>query len=136
MVAGVQVGGAAATIADDETKVAAVEYETKIIDTAWKSRELPRFVLPRGIQIAMAGLGAKVGAQTGAGGRSRFARTATRPPAAVLAPELYTVASDDTLTAHVDIADGVTKGAAWVALAHTAARTGLQVVPEHEAVLP
>ena len=65
----------------------------------------------------------------GRGGR--FGRSVPRPPAVVLGPELYTVATADTLAARDDVATGVTKGAAIVALAH-AGLGGLQVVPDHE----
>lgn len=113
-------------------KVASVDYETKIVDTHWRSRPLPRFSLDRGVQLAVAGLGAP--ATGGTGLRSRFARTTPRPPGVALPPERYTVATTDTLTPRTDIAAGLTKGAAISALRHTAAvrGTGLQVVPDHE----
>jgi hypothetical protein len=110
-------------------KAAKVEYETKLIDTKWRSRTLPRFTFLREIQLAMGGIAA---APTG---RARFARSQPRPPAVVLTPERYGVATTDTLAPRDDIAAGMTKGAAIVALRHAAGAAGLQVIPEHEALV-
>jgi hypothetical protein len=109
-------------------KPATVVYETKSVDTHWRSRPLPPTPLDRGVQILLGGMAS--GAATG---RARFARTVARPPAVTLDPERYVVATTDTLTARPDIATGLTKGAATVALKHAAGLgVGLQVVPSHE----
>ena len=119
----------APTLPAPTVKAAKVEYETKLIDTKWRSRTLPRFPILREIQLAMGGVAAA------ATGRARFARSQPRPPAVVLAPERYGVATVDTLTPRDDIAAGMTKGAAIVALRHAAGAAGLQVIPEHEALV-
>ncbi len=114
-------------------KVASVDYETKIIDTHWRSRPLPRFPLDRGVQLAVA---RSRRACDGAGRVCGLDSLGPRPGrrGVALPPERYTVATTDTLTPRTDIAAGLTKGAAISALRHTAAvrGTGLQVVPDHE----
>jgi len=120
----------APTVAAPTVKAAKVEYETKLIDTKWRSRTLPRFPVLRDIQLAVSGT------TVAPTGRARFARSQPRPPAVVLAPERYGVATTDTLALRDDIAAGMTKGAAIVALRHAVGAGGLQVIPEFEARVP
>jgi hypothetical protein len=124
MTAGVRVAAAATLPPPDSAKLAPVEYETKIIDTSWRSRTLPRATFDRTAQLSLA-------LRPTAGRGGAFVRAVPRPTAVGLDPELYTVASDDTLAARADVAAGVTKGAAVVAL-RAAGLAGLQVVPDHE----
>ena len=132
MTAGVRLNAATTSAPASTLKLASVEYETKIVDTHWRSRSLPPFRLDRGVQLAMSGLGPS--ATVAMGTRTRFARTTPRAAAVVLPAERYTVATTDTLTARSDIGSGLTKGAAIAALAQAvgAAGTGLLVVPDHE----
>lgn len=67
-------------------------------------------------------------------GPSAYARVDARPPAVSLGPELYAAASTDTLQVRPDIAAGVTKGEAVLAVRHTATASAeaVQVVPVHE----
>ena len=66
-------------------------------------------------------------------GRTRFARESGRASGVVLDPELYTVASMDSLGPQSQLAAGVGRGAAYRALKFAAGATaGLQVVPDHE----
>jgi hypothetical protein len=112
-------------------KPASVVYQTKIIDTKWRSRTLPPAPVDRGVQLALGATTAATGT-----GRLRFARSQPRPSAVVLNPEQYVVATTDTLVARPDIAAGMTKGAAIVALKHAAGSAGLQVVPANEVRTP
>ena len=106
------------------TKVASLEYQTKIIDSSWQVRTLPPVRIDRGIQLAAA--------QTGSAAvQTRFARRDGRTGGVTLAPETYTVATTDTLGARPDIASGMTRGAALAALRGSGA-AGLQVVPNYE----
>jgi hypothetical protein len=110
------------------TKVATLAYQTKIIDSSWRSRPLPLTPLGRPAQLAAAESGAVGRAATG---RARFARRDGRTAGIVLDPEAYTVASTDTLAPRPEIAAGLTKGAARSALRRSTT-TGLQVLPSYE----
>jgi hypothetical protein len=131
MDAGVRVGTTMVDAPLAAMKTAMLEYETKIIDTPWRSRVLSRSRLDRAAQLLLADTGAKAGSPLARAGRGRFARDEPRPPAVVLDAERWAVATTATLAARPDVAARVTKGAAHVALKHTAA-AGLQVVAEHE----
>jgi hypothetical protein len=133
MVAGVRVGAEAIDASLAELKTAPLEYETRIIDAPWRVRPQPRFKLDRRVQLA-AGLTASFATMTVIG-RSRFARDDGRAVGVALAPELYAVATTDTLTAVPDIAGGVTKGVAHLAVKHSlplGVALVVQVVPAHE----
>jgi Family of unknown function (DUF6603) len=131
MVAGVRVGAATVDAPMPEIKTAPLEYETRIIDAPWRTRPLPRFQLDRVVQLAGVRLGS---AGVPGSGRTRFARDDGRVGAVTLGPELYAVATTGTLAAVPDLAAGVTKGAAHLAVKHApaGAATGVQVVPAHE----
>ena len=131
MVAGVKVGAATVDAPMPEIKTAPLEYETRIIDAPWRTRPLPRFQLDRVVQLA----GVRLGSAGAPGsGRTRFARDDGRAAGVTLGPELYAVATTDSLAAVPDLAAGVTKGAAHLAVKHApaGAATGVQVVPAHE----
>jgi hypothetical protein len=135
MHAGVRVGADTIAAPLGALKTAAVDYETSILDAPWRSRPLGRFRPSRDVQLVRVATGAKAGSPLASAGRARFARDIARPPAVTLHPERYSVASAATLTARPDLAVGVTKGAAQLALKHAAGaatRAGLQVVPDHE----
>ena len=133
MDAGVQVGAATLVTAAAAARPAAVEYETKIIDTAWRSRPLPPFRPDRVLQLQQATTGSKAQAATRAG-RARFARADGRAGGIVLEGERWAVATTDTLAVRNDLAAGVTRGAAHLAMKHAPPGEAgrLQVVPEHE----
>jgi len=88
----------------------------------------------RDVQIILGLTGAKSTSGLATSGTSQFARTRTRAPAVTLEAERYTVATQDTLAPRANVAAGVTKGAATLALKHAPSGTAenLQVVPEHE----
>jgi hypothetical protein len=134
MVAGVRVGAATFVTAPTALKPAAVEYETRILDTPWRSRTLPRFRPDRAVQLQHAATGSTARAATAAGGRSGFARADGRAGGVVLDAERWAVATTDTLAVRGDLAAGVTRGAAHLAVKHApAAEAGrVQVVPVHE----
>jgi hypothetical protein len=133
MDAGVQVGAATFITAAAAAKPAAVEYETKIIDTAWRSRPLPPFRPDRVLQLQQATTGSKARA-VNVSGRAKFARADGRAGGIVLEAERWAVATTDTLVVRDDLAAGVTRGAAHLAVKHALpGQAGkLQVVPEHE----
>jgi hypothetical protein len=112
----------------ESTKVASLAYQTKIIDSSWRSRNLPVTHLDLSAQLAAAESGAAGRATTG---RARFARRDGRTAGVVLGAEEYTVATSDTLTPRPDIAAALTKGAARSA-ARRSALPGLQVLPRYE----
>jgi hypothetical protein len=134
MDAGVRVGTDTVEAPADERKTAPVVYETKIIDALGRVRPLGPFRADRLVQVIGASTGAKARSVPGAGGRRRFARDDGRRGGVRLEPERYTVATKATLAPRAEVAAGVTRGAAHLALKHapaTAARD-LQVVPAHE----
>jgi hypothetical protein len=112
-------------------KVAKLDYETSIIDTAWSSRRLGRFVLDRALQLFTVMRSSKALSVAASTGPSKFAAVVREAPAVTLATEEYAVASVDTLAPRVDVADGVTKGAALLALKESR-EADLQVVPAYE----
>lgn len=133
MDAGVRVGTDTVGVAMPTMKVANVEYETKLIDAPWRSRPGDRFVLRLELQMARLATGAKGRSALLAQGRTRFARDVDRAPSVVLDPQLYSVATTDTLSADQAIAAGVSRGAAYRAMKFAAgAAASLQVVPDHE----
>ncbi|GIH07765.1 hypothetical protein Rhe02_58320 [Rhizocola hellebori] len=105
------------------TKVASLEYQTKIIDSSWRVRSLPPVTIDRGIQLAAV--------RASSATQARFARRDGRTGGVKLAPETYTVATTDTLGARPDIATAMTRGAALAAL-RGSGTAGLQVVPTYE----
>jgi hypothetical protein len=135
MHAGVRVGAELVDAPVRAVKVAAVDYETKLVDAPWRTRDGSPFRPERDTQLAMAATGATAASPLAAAGRGRFARDVPRAPAVTLAPERYTVASTDTLTALPDVAAAMTRGEAYRALKRRGA-AGAQVVPEHELEAP
>jgi hypothetical protein len=135
MDAGVSVGTDTANVpAADEMKTAPIDYETRVVDAPDRIRHLPSFRAGRLMQLAGASTGAKARSPRVAGGAGRFAREDGRRGGVRLEPERYAVATKAALTPRADIAAGVTRGAAYLALKRTEAATarGLQVVPDHE----
>ncbi|HKF00130.1 MAG TPA: DUF6603 domain-containing protein [Actinomycetes bacterium] len=134
MDAGVGVGGDLLDAPTAALKTATLDYETKIVDAPWISRKLPAYRLVRDVQLTLGLTGSKATSLLATTGTTQFARTRARPAGVTIAPERYTVATQDTLAARPDLAAGVTKGAASLALKHAPEGTaaGLQVVPEHE----
>jgi len=134
MDAGVRVGSDTIAVPADEVKTAPLDYETRIIDAPGRVRPLGRFRPDRLVQVIGALTGAKARSVPGAGGRGRFARDDGRRGGVRLEPERFTVATRATLAPRTDVAAGVTRGAAHLALKHTPATAarGLQVVPTHE----
>jgi hypothetical protein len=136
MDAGVSVGSDLVRIDPGAMKVAAVTYETRIIDAGWKARILPPFLLDRALQI-LAGLrSAKAGSPLARSGRTRFAPDVPRAAGVKLADETYGVATVDTLAPRPDVASAATRGAAHLAIKTRiglgARRADVQVVPTHE----
>jgi hypothetical protein len=134
MDAGVRVGTDTVEVPTDERKTAPVAYETKIIDAPGRVRPLGPFRPDRLVQVIGASTGAKARSVPGAGGRERFARDDGRRGGVRLEPERYTVATKATLAPRAEVAAGVTRGAAHLALKHAPATASrdLQVVPAHE----
>ena len=134
MDAGIRVGTDTVKAPADELKTAPITYETRIIDAPGRVRQLPLFRADRLVQILSASAGAKARSLSSAGGRGRFARDDGRRGGVRLEPERYTVATRATLTPRAEVAAGVTRGAAHLALKRTPSTTArdLQVVPAHE----
>jgi len=135
MAAGVSVAGQDIGFAAPAVKVASVNYETRIIDAGWKSRRLPPFHLPRDMQVAAILQGAKARSPLTKCGRQKFANPVQGRSSIRLAPEVYAIASTETLLADTEITGPVTRGAAYLALKASGSReatAGLQVVPVHE----
>jgi hypothetical protein len=111
---------------------AKLEYETKIVDSPWDSREAPRFQLPRHAMLAMAKVGAVAVSALRRSGDARYVADVPRR-VAVVDDERFVIASTRDLAVRADLAAPTTKGAALEALAaHVAANPGeratLQVV--------
>jgi hypothetical protein len=132
MDAGVKVGGDFVDGPLGELKVAELEYETRIVDSPWDGRALPRFRLDRLVQLATVLRGSTVRSVFAQTGPTKFAATEKAPPAVTLAAEEYAVATVDTLAPRPDVARGVAKGAALRALKDVGETDRLQVVPAHE----
>jgi hypothetical protein len=134
MDAGISVGSAAVDTPEADLKAATLDYETEIIDAPWRSKRVADYAPLRGVQLAAARTGSRASAPRATAGPSAYARVDARPPAVSLGPELYAAASTDTLQVRPDIAAGVTKGQAVLAVRHTATASAeaVQVVPVHE----
>lgn len=128
MDAGVRVGGDSVGASLDALKLAKLEYETKIIDSAWAVRSLGRVMLERAVQLHTVLRGSKW--QATASGPAKFSEPVKRPPGVVLEAESYGFAGVDTLAPQGG--GGQTKGAALRALEDRGAAEELQVVPEFE----
>jgi hypothetical protein len=130
MPAGVTV--ASAHLEHGPAVVAGLEYETKIVDSPWDSREAPRFQLARGAMLAMARLGAAAESPLRRSGDAKYVADVPRKVAAI-EEEKFVIASTRDLAVRAELGAPTTKGAALQALAaHVAANPGeratLQVV--------
>lgn len=95
-----------------------IEYETRIIDSAFESRLDPRRYLP-GLELQMASLSrsAAANAPLRQSGRPKFTPLQPVPPLAALDEERFVVASTLDLSQRPEIAFATSKGAAYQALA-------------------
>jgi hypothetical protein len=94
-----------------------IQYDTKIIDSAFETRRGGLYSPGREIQIAVAGRGAGARAPLRNGGRMKFARPPAVQPIVKLNDEQYVVASNLDLAKRLDITSPIGKGAAQQALA-------------------
>jgi hypothetical protein len=101
---------------------AIVDYETKIIDSAFETRLVGIYSPGREVQIAAATRGAGARAPLRNGGRSKFARPPAVQPIVRLDDERFVIASTVDLTKRSDITSPNGKGAAQQALAEYLAR--------------
>lgn len=130
MPAGVEV--TSANLEHGPAVVARLEYETKIVDSPWDSREAPRFQLGRAAMLAMSKVGAVAVSALRRSGDRKYVADVPRKIAAV-DDEKFVIASTRDLTVRIDLGVPTTKGAALQALAaHVAANPGaratLQVI--------
>ncbi len=96
---------------------APVEYETRILDSAFETRRVGDYRPPRFLQLAAAGRGAAARAPLLNSGPAKFAPSQERAPLVRLARERYVVASTLDLAERADVTPPAEKGAAFQALA-------------------
>jgi Family of unknown function (DUF6603) len=129
---GIQVSGT--TVHSGQAVPAAIEYETKLIDSATESRTAPSYALPLRVQMAHVRGSAAARSALRNGGLRAFGSDRKLQQA----EELFEVASTNDLSRRADITAPTTKGGARQALnAYLADRPSerqtLQVVPVGEA---